>query len=488
VSLLNALPASLVLSVSGTFPESVSLVTSDSRKVKAGAVFVAVPGTSVDGHDFIPKVIEQGASVVVHEKPVAMQTGVVYVHVASSRKVLALLSLAWQGNPHKKLTIAGVTGTNGKTTISTLVWQILTKAGHTAGLLGTVRKVYGKTEVQSALTTAGSEELAADLRRMVDEGCTHLVMEVSSHALDQDRVYGLEFAVAAFTNLTHDHLDYHKTFDAYAAAKKKLFSGLTDNAIAIINADDSYGAFMSEGITAPVWNVSFADSGNCELLENSVAGTRLTVNGVKMHSPLVGRFNAYNVAQAYLMAVALGLPSQLAGEMVHFATGAAGRLQKIHHTSTDDISVFVDYAHTPDALRNILETLREVRSAGSRLTVLFGCGGNRDAAKRPEMAREAEKGADTIVVTSDNPRFEEPAAIITDIMAGFEKKNAVVVIEDRAEAIRNTILNANQGDVIALAGKGHENYQDIKGVKHPMDDAQLALAALEERRKAKAGL
>jgi UDP-N-acetylmuramoyl-L-alanyl-D-glutamate--2,6-diaminopimelate ligase len=485
VSIFNALPQELIVHVNGTLPDAVALVTSDSRKVVPGSVFVAVPGTTVDGHTFIPKALEQGATVLVTERAVSVPSGVVTIQVTSSRKVLALLSLAWNGNPHQKLTFAGVTGTNGKTTISTLVWQILTKTGISAGLLGTVRKVYGKTEVQSSLTTSGAEELAADLRRMVEEGCTHVVMEVSSHALDQDRVYGIPFSVAGFTNLTHDHLDYHKTFEAYSKAKKKLFDGLSENAIAVVNVDDAHGRFMVHDTKATVWEVSFAPESTNHILENSPAGIRLNMDGVLMHSPLVGRFNAYNVAQAYYMSMALGIPRQLAGELIHHAPGAPGRLQKVHHSRVDDIAVFVDYAHTPDALRNILETLKEVRRAESRLIVIFGCGGNRDAAKRPVMAQVAEAYADVIVVTSDNPRFEQPEAIISDIMAGFANPGSVTVNADREAAIAATIASATPGDVVVIAGKGHENYQEIQGVKHPMDDVLLAQAALEKRKKAK---
>lgn len=484
MSFFDALPVSEIVHQTGKLPTEVALVTADSRKVVPGSVFVAVSGNAVDGHGFIETAIKRGAAVIIHEKTMHAEPGAEWIQVHSSRRALALLCLEKQGNPQRKLKLVGTTGTNGKTTISSLIWQVLTRIGFTAGLLGTVRKVYGKSEVTSALTTAGPEELAVDLRRMVDEGCSHCIMEVSSHALDQDRVYGLDFEVAVFTNLTHDHLDYHKTMESYAGAKKKLFDGLSSDATAIINQDDPMGSLMSSRTAAQIWRVGFEVPGDASMLENSVNGLLLDIDGTLIQSPLVGKFNAYNVAQAYLAAVALGISPTSAAAALSEATGAPGRLQRVD-VSGAGVSVFVDYAHTPDALKNILETMRTIQSSGAPLVVVFGCGGDRDAAKRPEMAAAAETFADRIVVTSDNPRFEDPAKIIDDIVAGFSAGAPIEIIQERPEAISHAIKTVPDGAVVIIAGKGHELYQDVKGVKHPMDDVKLAENALNERAKGK---
>jgi UDP-N-acetylmuramoyl-L-alanyl-D-glutamate--2,6-diaminopimelate ligase len=387
------------------------------------------------------------------------------------------LALAWYGEPQAGLVLTGVTGTNGKTTITTLIWQVMRRLGMPAALIGTIEKRFGDQAREARLTTPGAMELAEDLRTAADAGCRHVVMEVSSHALDQRRTAGLDFAVGVFSNLTHDHLDYHKTFAAYARAKKRLFTGMRKTGTAILNTDDPSGGYMAEGIQPAVWDVSMND-GTLRVLHHSRDGLVLDLDGTIVSSPLVGLFNAMNVAQAFLACVALGLNRDSVAAALAEATGAAGRLERV---SGDGPSVFVDYAHTPDALRNVLTTLADLRTSGQRLHCVFGCGGDRDATKRPMMAAIAGSLADQVVITSDNPRYEDPDAILDYIQSGFETLSHVARVVDRETAIRQAIAAAEATDIVLIAGKGHETYQEIRGVRHAMDDRVIAADALNRR-------
>lgn len=467
------------LAMTGPQKEPTGELTDDSRTLRPGGVFIAVKGTASDGHDHIAACIQAGAAVVIAERFEGDPGGTTVILVADTRRLLMPLALAWHGDPQNGLLFTGVTGTNGKTTVTTLVWQVMRRLGIQAALIGTIEKRFNDTVVDARLTTPGALELAKDLRGAADAGCRHVVMEVSSHALDQHRTAGLDFSVAVFTNLTHDHLDYHKTFEAYAKAKKRLFHGLGTSATAIVNMDDPSGAFMAERIRADVWDVSL-NGESVRLLDHSVSGIVLDIDGTVVSSPLAGRFNAMNVAQAFLACVALGLNRDSVAAALAEAPGAAGRLERVEAARTGP-AVFVDYAHTPDALDNVLHTLDSLRDSGQRIHCVFGCGGNRDATKRPKMAAIAEKWADRVLITSDNPRFEDPEAILDDIQAGFTPSASVGRIADRETAIREAIAAAADTDIVLIAGKGHETYQEIRGVRHAMDDRLTAAEALTRR-------
>lgn len=467
------------IAMMGPHLEPTGALTDDSRQVTQGGVFIAVKGTVSDGHDHISAAIAKGAAVVVCERFDGDSAEATIVLVKRTRDVLLPLALAFQGHPEKELRLIGVTGTNGKTTVSTLVWQVLRRLDIPAGLIGTVEKRINDASVDSKLTTPGALELAADLRRAADAGCRYVAMEVSSHALDQNRTKGLKFDVALFTNLTHDHLDYHKTVDAYARAKRKLFDTLPKAATAIVNMDDPHGAGMVAKTRASVWGVRLGES-EVRVLSSSVDGLVLDIDGTVVSSPLAGRFNAYNVSQAYLACVALGLNQANVAAALSTAPGAPGRLERVPSPAGSP-AVFVDYAHTPDALDNVLGTLKSLKSADQSLVCVFGCGGNRDTTKRPKMAAIAERHSDRVVITSDNPRFEDPETILDDVQRGFSATARVTRITDRAAAIAATVAGADASTVIVIAGKGHETYQDIQGVRHPLDDRELAAAAIQRR-------
>lgn len=449
----------------------------DSRQVSEGSVFIAVRGNEVDGHIFLEDAIHNGAKVLICEESYYTKAeDVCVMEVENTRVLVGKLAQAFADNPANKLSIIGITGTNGKTTTATLVHQVLSKTGKKASLLGTVSKKILDEEFTSSLTTSDPIELANDMKKMVEAGSEYLVMEVSSHALDQSRVVGFNFEIAAFTNLSHDHLDYHSTIDEYAKAKKKLFDGLTESATAIINADDTFGALMISDSIAQKTLLSFGTELNY-IQSNTSAGLVLYVNGIKINSPLIGKFNAYNVAQAFLICQTLGIDTS---EIVHAlanSQGAAGRMEKVLVKNAP--LTIVDYAHTPDALENVLSTLTQVKEKNQKLIVVFGAGGDRDTTKRPEMAKAAEHYADKIFVTSDNPRFENPDLIIAEILDGFTNLDSVISITNRKDAIFKAISEAESQDIILIAGKGHEDYQDIKGTKYPFDDRLIAKEALE---------
>lgn len=455
----------------------------DSREVEENSVFIAIRGNEVDGHMFIEDAIDRGAKVLICEESFYTETDEVCVmEVEDTRNLVGTLAQEFAGNPAKDLTIVGITGTNGKTTTATLVYQVLSAAGKKASLLGTVSKRILGQETGSSLTTSDPIELARDMQAMVESGSDYLVMEVSSHALDQSRVSGIDFAVAAFTNLSHDHLDYHSTVEEYAKAKKKLFDTLPAGSTAVINADDPNGAYMLSDCEAETIPFSFDTEQNF-ILSNTPAGLTITVQGTTIQSPLVGTFNAYNVAEAFLICKSLGLDPDDIVQALRVCEGASGRMQTIQVEGRDLPLVIVDYAHTPDALENVLSTLKDLKETDQQLIVIFGAGGDRDSTKRPQMAKAAEKFADRIVVSSDNPRFENPDVIIADILDGFESLTNVSSITDRREAIQTTISESNSDDIILIAGKGHEDYQDVKGTKHSFDDRRIAREALELKAK-----
>lgn len=474
------------IDVSGPVPADISSLTQDSRKVTDGSVFIAVRGLQVDGHTFIDEAIEKGASVVICEDSSYADRDVCVVEVANTRALAGPLAQAFEGNPADKMKLIGITGTNGKTTVATLTYQALQKLGAKPSLLGTVAKQIGNKKLDSLLTTSDPVELAADMHRMVDAGSTHLVMEVSSHALDQLRVNGLDFTVAAFTNLSHDHLDYHDSLQEYAKSKKRLFDNLSPDAWAIINADDERSSLMAMDCSAQVIDFSFEQQASvaCEIISSRHEGVKITVDGTEIQSPMVGKFNAYNIAESFLICRALGYEASVIADALGESDGAAGRLERVQSSQTNKQPlVLVDYAHTPDALDNVLSTLAGLKTEGQKLHVIFGCGGDRDKSKRPVMAKVAEKYADVITVTSDNPRHENPDSIIDEIMSGFEDAASAIRITDRKNAIQHAISNSDINNIILIAGKGHETYQEINDKRYNFDDRKVALDALDNLHK-----
>jgi len=463
------------LETRGDPPATIGSICVDSRLVSRGDVFVAVRGPSLDGHAYIQDAIEAGAFIIIAESDLEYE-GIYCVKVTDTRPLAGMLALAERGHPEKHMTLIGVTGTNGKTTVSTLVYQVLQTLGNQCGLIGTVEKRIGERVLESHLTTPGPIELSIDLSEMANAGCTHVVMEVSSHALDQHRTVGLNFQVACFTNLTQDHLDYHGDMESYAKSKAKLFSQLQPTAVAIVNTDDPYSESVVSNTVAQRWNISFKSGSGNHIIENGSAGIVLDMEGTIIQSPLSGDFNAYNVSTAWLACIAAGCSPANAAAALSSATGAAGRLERVSGPSGSPI-VFVDYAHTPDALENVLKTLNSMRGLGN-IIVIFGCGGNRDKTKRPMMGAIAAKYADWVYVTSDNPRFEEPEDIIEDIIAGISDPVNLYREADRHKAIFAAIRMAGADDIVLIAGKGHETYQEIKGVRYPMDDRLIAFEAL----------
>ena len=453
----------------------------DSREIAENSVFIAIRGTEVDGHMFLDDALDQGAAVVICEESYYTDRDVCVIEVESTRAIFGKLAQAFAGNPAEKLQIIGITGTNGKTTVATLVYKILCFNNKKSSLLGTVANYIQDEIFDSKLTTADPLELAENMQKMIDAGSEYLVMEVSSHALHQGRVNGFDYKVAAFTNLSHDHLDYHTTIEEYAKAKKILFDGLNGDSVAVINTDDLYGTYMVENSMASVYDFGFTSDTlyKCHLISNDPDGLMINVEDVAISSPLVGQFNAYNLASAYLICKALDLSDEEITSALATVQGAPGRMESVKVQGAP--YVVVDYAHSPDALKNVLETLKELKADHQKLWVVFGCGGNRDVAKRPSMAKIAEELADYSVVTSDNPRFENPDVIIADILNGYQNLDGVTSITDRKEAIYHTVQQASSSDIILIAGKGHEDYQEVEGQRHPFDDSRIAREALTQK-------
>jgi UDP-N-acetylmuramoyl-L-alanyl-D-glutamate--2,6-diaminopimelate ligase len=454
----------------------------NSREVQKQGVFIAIRGTQVDGHLFLEDAIAQGAKVVICEESFYTEEDVCVIEVEDTRNIAGPIAQAFAGYPANKLKTIGITGTNGKTTTATLVYQILSACGKKVSLLGTVSKRILDKNLDSKLTTSDPIELAQDMKQMVEAGSEYLVMEVSSHALHQRRVGGVHFEVGAFTNLSHDHLDYHETLEEYAKAKKLLFDDLSPSSTAVVNADDAHSKVMLEDCRAQIKELSFKND-TAHILSNTAEGTCIVIEGQKIESPLVGTFNAYNMGEAFLICKALGLDSKEIATALKSAQGAAGRMESVSISEDADAlpTVIVDYAHTPDALANVLKTLQSIKQEHQTLTVLFGAGGDRDTSKRPEMAQVSAQFAQKIIVTSDNPRTENPDLIIADILAGFDDLESVKSITDRRKAIERAIAEANPHEIILIAGKGHEDYQEINGERHPFDDREIARDCLTQK-------
>jgi UDP-N-acetylmuramoyl-L-alanyl-D-glutamate--2,6-diaminopimelate ligase len=461
--------------VRGTTEVSVNEVYFDSRKAKPGALFVAVRGTMSDGHKFIPDVIRNGCRVIVCEElPEETDDAVTYVVVKDSAAALSIIASNFFGNPSEKLKLVGITGTNGKTTTSTLLHQLFRMSGHKTGLLSTVKNKINDTTIAATHTTPDAVQLNELLAQMVSEGCTHCFMEVSSHAVAQKRISGLKFTGGVFTNLTHDHLDYHKTFAEYLKAKKTFFDNLGSDAFALINTDDKNGLVMLQNTQARKYSYSLKSMSDykCKLIENHFEGLMLNIDGHDVLCRLVGSFNAYNLTAAYATAVLLGETKLDTLTRLSNLDPVEGRFDYL--TSKKKIVGVVDYAHTPDALENVLKTIHDVSKQGKVITVV-GCGGDRDSAKRPVMAKIAVEMSDRVILTSDNPRSEDPGEIIRAMQTGISLSEArkALSIVDRKEAIKTAVSMAQPGDVILVAGKGHEKYQEVKGVKTPFDDKEV---------------
>ena len=450
-------------------------VNIDSRRIQPGHLFVAVRGTQVDGHSFIPKAIEQGAvAVLCEDVPAEPSEGVTFVKVASTEAAVGLVATMFYGDPSTKLQLVGVTGTNGKTTIATLLYNMFRKFGHKCGLLSTVCNYIEDEAIPADHTTPDPIELNRLLAKMVEAGCEYAFMECSSHASAQKRIGGLKFAGGLFTNLTRDHLDYHKTFENYRDAKKAFFDGLPKTAFAITNADDKNGMVMVQNTKAIVKTYSTRTMADfkAKIIECHFEGMYLDINGHEVGVQFIGKFNVSNLLAVYGAAVMIGKNPEDILVIMSTLKSVSGRLEPIR--SNDGVTAIVDYAHTPDALENVLNAIHEVLDGKGKVITVCGAGGNRDKGKRPLMAQEAVKQSDRVIITSDNPRFEEPQDIINDMLAGLnaQQMKKVVSIADRREAIRTAVMMAEKGDVILIAGKGHEDYQEIKGVKHHFDDRE----------------
>ena len=477
-----------LLELIGNKDLDIAKVSFDSREVEPGTMFFAVKGTQTDGHDYIEKAVEKGAIAVVCEKlPKTLQDGVTYIRVDDSGYVLGVGASNYFGNPSKSLKLTGVTGTNGKTTIATLLYRLFTDAGYACGLLSTIENIVDHEVIPATHTTPDPIELNALLKKMVDHECEYAFMEVSSHSIDQNRIAGLHFAGGIFTNLTHDHLDYHKTMANYRNAKKKFFDDLPASAFALTNLDDKNGSVMLQNTRAKKLSYALKHDADFKgiVLESHFDGMLMKVNDTELFTRLVGGFNASNILAIYGAATALGFDRDELLVEISKLHGANGRFDMVH--SDTGIVGIVDYAHTPDALENVLKTINEVKSqlptANCQLLTVVGCGGNRDTTKRPEMAAVAVKLSDKVILTSDNPRDEEPDEIIRQMKAGIgpDDMRKVLCITDRREAIRTAVALAKKGDIILLAGKGHEDYQIVKGVKRHFDDKEELTQALKEK-------
>lgn len=451
-------------------------VNIDSRRIAKGHLFVAMRGTQVDGHKFIPKAIELGAvAVLCEDMPEQPTEGITYVQVESTEDAVGKVATLFYGNPSHKLKLVGVTGTNGKTTIATLLYNMFRKLGYKCGLLSTVCNYIEDEAIPTDHTTPDPIELNMLLGKMVEAGCEYAFMECSSHAIAQKRIGGLKFTGGLFTNLTRDHLDYHKTFENYRDAKKAFFDGLGKDAFAITNADDKNGMVMVQNTKATIKTYSTRSMTDfrARILECHFEGMYLEIDGREVGVQFIGKFNVSNLLAVYGAAVMLGQKPEDVLVVMSTLHSVSGRLEPIH--SPEGFTAIVDYAHTPDALENVLNAIHEVLNGKGQVITVCGAGGNRDKGKRPLMAQEAAKQSDKVIITSDNPRFEEPQDIINDMLAGLNNQQLkkVVSIVDRKEAIRTACMMAKKGDVILIAGKGHEDYQDIKGVKHHFDDREI---------------
>lgn len=475
-SLSQLLSPLMVEEIIGSDDKIITDVVSDSRKVTTGSLFVAVRGTTVDGHSFIPLLQYSGvAAIVCEEFPEFIESSITYIKVSDSAVALGYLASEWWDNPSRKLNLVGVTGTNGKTTTATLIYEMARLMGYKAGLLSTVCNYVEDEVIPTNQTTPDPLTINALLHRMVEAGCDYASMEVSSHAAHQHRIAGLHFAGGVFSNLTRDHLDYHKTVEAYLAAKKSFFDGLPSTAFALTNIDDKVGEVMVQNTKARKYTYSLRSRADFtgRIIESRLDGTTMSFNGRDVEVLFTGKFNAYNLTAVYGVSILLGWPLEEVLVGMSRLVPVAGRFQAFH--SPKGYTAIVDYAHTPDAVVNVLQAIREVIGNRGSIITVVGAGGNRDNGKRPIMAREAALRSDRLILTSDNPRFEEPGDILRDMEEGLdiEGRKKSLSIVDRREAIRAAAAFAQPGDVILIAGKGHEDYQEIKGVKHHFDDREV---------------
>ncbi len=474
-----------IVSVKGDMETGIDGIVFDSREARSGVVFVAVQGTTVDAHDFIPSVIAKGCRVIVAQKAVEVPEDVTLIVVSDSSKTLGMIASQFYGEPSAQLHLIGITGTNGKTTTTTLLHKLFMELGYKSGLISTVVNKIGDTEIPSTHTTPNPVALNALLATMVAEGCEYCFMEVSSHSVSQNRIAGLHFTGGAFTNITHDHLDYHGTFKAYIDAKKGFFDMLPNGAFALTNADDKNGMVMLQNTKAKKYTYALKTPSDfkAKVIENQFSGLVLNLDGTELWSRLIGDFNAYNLLTVY------GISQLLEQDKIEVMTilskleSVEGRFDYIRTKS--GITAIVDYAHTPDALENVLKTIANIRTKNETVYTVVGCGGDRDKTKRPLMAKIACELSDKVIITSDNPRSEDPAVIIEEMMAGVEGQyyKKTLAIQDRAQAIKTAVSMAEPGDILLIAGKGHEKYQEIKGVKHDFDDMKTVSELLEKLEK-----
>jgi UDP-N-acetylmuramoyl-L-alanyl-D-glutamate--2,6-diaminopimelate ligase len=466
-----------IRSVKGNTNIEVKDLQIDSRKINAGSCFIAVKGSTADGHAFIDKAVANGAAAIVCETlPAELKNNVTYIQVDDTAATAGLISHNFYDEPSAKIKLVGVTGTNGKTTIATLLFKLFTALNYKCGLISTVQNQIDDTIIPATHTTPDAISLNGLLKQMVDEGCEYVFMEVSSHAIHQHRIMGLQFAGALFSNITHDHLDYHKTFDEYIRVKKSWFDTLTASAFAISNADDKRGAVMLQNTVAKKYFYSLKTIADFKgkILDNSLTGLHLLVNDVEVHFRLIGEFNAYNLLAVYGAAICLGEEKAEVLQILSSLDGAEGRFDYTI-SANDKLIGIVDYAHTPDALLNVLATIKKLKQGNEQVITVVGCGGDRDKTKRPVMAEVACEYSNKVILTSDNPRSEDPLAILNDMQAGVNAaaKKKVIAIADRREAIKTAVSLAQKEDIVLIAGKGHEKYQDIKGVKYDFDDKKV---------------
>jgi UDP-N-acetylmuramoyl-L-alanyl-D-glutamate--2,6-diaminopimelate ligase len=456
----------------GNMEVEISEIVFDSRKVSQDCVFVAISGTQVDGHAYINAAIEKGAKAVICEQlPITRNAEITYVQVVNAAKAMGIMAANYYENPSERLKLVAVTGTNGKTTTVTLLHQVFMEMGYVVGLFSTVENKINDEVIPATHTTPDSVTIQALLKKMLDAGCTHCFMEASSHAIVQERMSGLKLAGAVFTNISHDHLDYHLTFEEYIKAKKKLFDELSNEAFALVNADDKRGFVMLQNCKArhQSFALKFPADFKAKILGNTLDGLEMEINNKQIWFRLIGEFNGYNLLAVLAIAVLLGEEEEEVLMQLSKVEGAQGRFDKY---SQNGITAIVDYAHTPDALENVLKTIKGVRTGIEQVITLIGCGGNRDKAKRPIMAQIATQYSDKVILTSDNPREEDPMEILREMEAGISPVGLrkTMLIADRREAIKTAGIMAKKGDIILIAGKGHETYQEIKGVKYPFDD------------------
>ena len=474
-TLKDILSGVTVLSLNGSIDMQIDSIVFDSRKAIEKTVFVAIRGTSVDGHDYIQSVISNACKIIVAEKEVDVPSDVTLIVTDNSAKSLAIMANNFYDHPSSKLKLVGITGTNGKTTTTTLLFNLFSKLGYKCGLLSTVVNKIGEIDIIATHTTPDPVSLNSLLNDMIEAGCSHCFMEVSSHAIHQYRTEGLDFVGGVFTNITHDHLDYHSTFKEYIRVKKAFFDGLSASAFALTNGDDKNGMVMLQNTKASKHSYALKSPADykVKVLENQFSGLVLNLCGEEVWSRLIGDFNAYNLVTVYAVSELLGEDKLEILTALSSLESVEGRFQYI--TSTGGITAIVDYAHTPDALENVLKTISSIRTRNETVYTVVGCGGDRDTTKRPKMAGIACELSDKVIITSDNPRSEDPNTIIEEMMVGVEGQHfkKTLSIVDREQAIKTAVLMADKGDIILIAGKGHEKYQDIKGIKHHFDDMEI---------------